>query len=188
MRAPDYVEPIIGWRAWLVVDDEGEIRLSSVVHRGVWVPRCELVAKCQRRLVCFPRVWRTKPSEHPAPTEACACGIYGVRDAEHAACYLTNDLWRYEPLRWPLLHRAIGRVSLWGSVVECKRGWRASYAYPERIYLPTQSESGETLPQLGALAAALSAYGVPVKLIDGDLSMVAALVAALKARAAAQAG
>jgi hypothetical protein len=188
MRAPDYVEPIVAWRAWLVVDDEGEIRLSSVVHGDVWVPRCELVANCQRSFLCFPRVWRKKPSEHRAPTEACACGIYGVRDAEHAAGYLISDLWRYEPLRWSLLHRAIGRVFLWGSVVECEKGWRASRAYPERIYLPTGSESGETLPQLGDLAAALSAYGVPVKLIDGDLSMVGALVVAVKARAAAQAG
>jgi len=131
---------------------------------------------------------RASGARSPRSTEACYCGIYGVRDAEHAAAYLTNDLWRDEPLRWPLLHRAIGRVSLWGSVVECKQGWRASHAYPERIYLPTRSESGEALPQLGDLAAALSAYGVPVKLIDGDLSMVGALVGALKARAAAQAG
>jgi hypothetical protein len=187
MRAPDYVEPIVAWRAWLVVDDEGEIRLSSVVHGDVWVPRCELVAHCQRSFLRLPRVWRKKPSEHRAPTEACYCGIYGVRDAEHAAAYLADALWRDGPL-WPLLHRAIGRVFLWGSVVEGEQGWRASHAYPERIYLPTQSDSGETLPQLGALAAALSAYGVPVKLIDGDLSMVGALVAAVKARAAAQAG
>jgi hypothetical protein len=188
VRAPDYIEPIIAWRAWLVVDDEGEIRLSSLVYKNVWVPRCELVASCQRRVFCFPRVWRKKPSEHPAPTEECRCGIYGARDAEHATSYLTNDLWRDEPLRWPLLHRAIGRVLLWGSVVESEKGWRASHAYPERIYLPTRSESGEALPQLGELAAALSAYGVPVKLIDGDLSMVGALVVAVKARAAAQAG
>ncbi len=140
MRAPDYVEAIIAWRAWFVVADEEEIRLSSLVYKNVWVPRCELVASCQRRVFCFPRLWRKKPSEHPAPTEECRCGIYGARDAEHAAAYLTNDLWRDEPLRWPLLHRAIGRVSLWGSVVECKQGWRASHAYPERIYLPLASQ------------------------------------------------
>jgi hypothetical protein len=186
VRAPDYVEAIIAWRAWFVVADEEEIRLSSLVYKNVWVPRCELVASCQRRVFCFPRVWRKKPSEHPAPTEECRCGIYGARDAEHATSYLTNDLWRDEPLRWPLLHRAIGRVSLWGSVVECKQGWRASHAYPERIYLPTRSESGEALPQLGDLAAALSAYGVPVKLIDSDLSSCGAFVGTLKARAAAR--
>jgi hypothetical protein len=188
VRAPDYVEPIVGWRAWLVVDDEGEIRLSSLVYKNVWVPRCELVASCQRRVFCFPRVWRKKPSEHPAPTEACYCGIYGVRDADHAAAYLASALWQDEPLRWPLLHRAIGRVFLWGSVVESEQGWRASHAYPQRIYLPKRGQLDEPPARLGELVSALSGYGVPVKLIDGDLSMVGALVAAVKARAAAQAG
>jgi hypothetical protein len=149
VRAPDYVEPIIGWRAWLVVDDEGEIRLSSVVHGDVWVPRCELVANCQRSFFCFPRVWRKKPSDHRAPTEACYCGIYGVRDAEHAAGYLINDLWRYQPLGWPLLHRAIGRVFLWGSVVESEKGWRASRAYPERIYLRRARQADRRRSQHG---------------------------------------
>lgn len=60
VKAPDYVEPIIAWRAWLVVAEEG-IRLSSVVYRNVWPPRCELEATCHRIVFAFPRIWQRKP-------------------------------------------------------------------------------------------------------------------------------
>lgn len=29
--APDYLRPHVGWRAWLVVDHEGALRLRSVI-------------------------------------------------------------------------------------------------------------------------------------------------------------
>jgi hypothetical protein len=70
-----------------------------------------------------------------------------------------------EPLGWPVLHRVIGRVSLWGSIVECEDGWRASHAYPERLYVPLRSES-DNGRDARAIAHELTAYGVPVELLD----------------------
>jgi hypothetical protein len=153
MRAPDYVEPMIGWRAWLVVDDEGEVRLSSLGRRLVWVPRCELVANCELGF------------DHLAPAEHCSCGVYAARETELAATYMAR-LGAEGGCR----HGVIGRVSLWGSVVECENGWRASHAYPERIYVPAGSEPGTVLAEASDLAAALSVYGVPVQVIDSDVS------------------
>ena len=60
-----------------------------------------------------------------------------------------------------MLYPALGRVSLWGLVVECERGWRASHAYPERILLPVRPGAGAA-EELDALTAALSVYGMPV--------------------------
>ena len=171
MNAPDYAEAIIAWRVWLVVADGEEIRLSSVVHKTVWTPRCQLEASCHRTTLSFPRLWRKKPSGHCAPAEDCRCGIYGARDLERAASYLLainparclpSDLW-LEPLHRPLLSGAIGHVSLWGSVVECEHGWRASHAYPERLYLLVRSEEEESLSPREEIAVGLSVYGVPVE-------------------------
>ena len=38
--------------------------------------------------------------------------------------------------------RVLGRVSLWGDVVECAWGWRASFAYPAQIYVPDRVSRG----------------------------------------------
>jgi hypothetical protein len=184
LKAPDYVEPISAWRAWLVVADEDEIRLSSVVYPTVWPPRSELAADCRRRVFSFPRIWQKEPSGHSAPAARCLCGIHGAREADRAAGYVANDLWRDEPLRWPILHRAIGRVALWGTVVECEDGWRASRAYPKRIYLPQQGHGDDARARPRELAAALSSYGVPVEVIDCDLTSDDGVVSALEARAA----
>lgn len=92
--------------------------------------------------------------DHLAPAERCSCGVYAVRDVHYAVGY---------PRAWNgvVLYPALGRVSLWGVVVECERGWRASHAYPERILLPVRP-GAEASEELDALTAALSVYGVPV--------------------------
>jgi hypothetical protein len=59
---------------------------------------------------------------------------------------------------------AVGRVSLWGRVVEHERGYRATRAYPFDLFLPAQHR---------ALAIPLAArYGVEV-MVDRSLSRAA---------------
>jgi hypothetical protein len=192
VNAPDYAEAIIAWRAWLVVGDGEEIRLSSLVHKTVWAPRCELEASCHRRTLSLPRLWRKKPLGHSAPAEDCRCGIYGARDVERAASYLLainparclpTNFW-LEPPHWPLLDSAIGRVSLWGSVVECEHGWRASRAYPECLYLLRRNEEEGSLSPREEVAVGLSVYGVPLEVLEGDMDTPEAVVAALRSGAA----
>jgi hypothetical protein len=57
------------------------------------------------------------------------------------------------------LGRALGEVSLWGRVIECERGFRASLAYPRRLYLPADGLHRRR----GRLVDDLEAYGVPVE-------------------------
>lgn len=160
--APDYVEPVVGWRAWLVVGERETFRLRSVVYDTLWLPRRKLVASCLHRawLLRFPP---RRPSEHSPPFARCHCGIYAAREIEKAASYL-DVLGRSEKLA---VHRVIGRVSLWGEVLECEQGWRGSRAYPAAIYVPTKGRPYRLRVRAAEeIALALTDYGVPVELLD----------------------
>jgi hypothetical protein len=103
------------------------------------------------------------------PGDECGCGIYGA-DREKA----THSYGRLALPGWAV-GRVVGRVALWGDVVECERGWRASHAYPSRLFAPVvvpfrrrRREAKTT----GQIAVALSAYGVPVEGADEALERV----------------
>lgn len=175
--APDYIEPVVGWRSWLVVREGEDFRLRSVLYDTLWLPRKELVARCLHRRVSIP--WR-KRLEHVPPARACACGIYAAREPEEAASYLDGRGWAYASA----VHRVIGTVSLWGHVVECTGGWRASRAYPKAIYVPaTRAPFWLSVEQVEDVALALSDYKVPVELLDKEASGPAALIETLTASA-----
>jgi hypothetical protein len=66
------------------------------------------------------------------------------------------------------VHRVIGRVALWGSVVDGGLGWRASRAYPTHIYVPSRRENGREV-HVRMIARGLADYGVPVEVVAGDI-------------------
>jgi hypothetical protein len=176
--APDYIEPIVGWRTWLVVPESGVLRLRSVVYDSLWAPHNELAARCLHHAMRLR--WR-KSSEHVPPARNCACGIYAAREPEEAASYLDGRSWA-DGLS---VHRVIGTVSLWGRVVECTRGWRGSRAYPKKIYVPpTRAPFWVRAERVEEIALALTDYEVPVELLDADSGDPKGFVAALDARAA----
>lgn len=164
--APDLLEAVIGWRVWRI---DARHRLRSALRDELWEPRRPLVAACE--------------VDHAAPDQRCDCGIYAVRRPEHARAYLVG---RNRP---EAVHRVLGRVALWGRVVECEQGWRAQYAYPARIWVPDCAEAGSVAPpanrgacgaEAGSVAGKacgapgafeiafeLGRYGVPVELVAG---------------------
>ena len=73
------------------------------------------------------------------------------------------------PYAWmrPLVRQAIGRVALWGEVVEGGRGWRASRAYPAEVWLPQLDIDGNDVAGVEEIALDLADYGVPVRVCDG---------------------
>jgi hypothetical protein len=58
-------------------------------------------------------------------------------------------------------------VLLWGSVVECEHGWRASRAYPAEIFVPTPRRGGATA-SADEVAHGLAEYGVPLVAIPAS--------------------
>ena len=159
--APDFIEPIVGWRLWLVVADGGYLWLESMLYPIRWSPRRALDARCvshRRCYLCDPTEVHSATS-HCAPDEACECGIYAGRSPNVLAPYLDSTY----PGRGAV-GRVLGRVRLWGKVLVCERGWRAEYGYPDAIYVPDRLADSQQYEPLD-VAAGLRDYAIPVKLL-----------------------
>jgi hypothetical protein len=127
--------------------------------------------------------------EHDAPDEGCRCGIYAASSAAQAAASVTDPVGG----RDGIVHHVIGRVSLWGTVVECQHGWRAERAYPASLAVPAPLPQAPKRHILrprrqrshfrpaAEVARALREYGVPVELVACET--LAELAARLEARA-----
>jgi len=70
---------------------------------------------------------------HDAPRAGHHCGIYAFRERADAEALL-RQLLPVGPAAGRL-PAAIGRVSLWGRVIENTGGWRAQFAYPYDLVL-----------------------------------------------------
>jgi hypothetical protein len=109
-------EPVNAWRAWALTGrrDGSHLLLRPVVGRGrPWLPRRPAEAGC-RMLGPF----------HEAPDPGCSCGLHG-----------THGLDLLRRTRCPAV---LGRVALWGRVIEHELGFRARYGYPQRLRLICQ--------------------------------------------------
>jgi len=114
-------EAIAGWRVWTLGERGDELRLMPA-GSGVdaWDPRHAVKARCG-----VSTVLRAGIGRHPAPDIRCNCGIYAARSLETFA--RPRPAWPPAPV--------VGVVSLWGTVIEHERGWRAAVAYPARLRL-----------------------------------------------------
>ena len=115
------VEPVIGWRVWnLSEGQDGPVLRPAGSGTDEWPRRRPLEARCT-----VPRVLTGRRRRHQAPDVACRCGIHASDSLDIVA------------RGWPAWPPApvIGRVALWGSIVAHERGWRARFAYPDRLRL-----------------------------------------------------
>ena len=133
--------PVTGWRAWVVTETAAGLRLASVLHDVLWPLDRPLVAECRRDDDPFAHA----VGPHPVPGGECNCGFHAARDPVDALSYARG---RDGP---NTVCRILGEVRLWGHVLETEGGWRASHAYPARLYVADP-----------ALATLLAAYGVAV--------------------------
>lgn len=111
MSIPDHISPIVAYRVW----QWDSLGLKSL-NNEQWFPGCALeanTARCRK--------------EHAAPTDGCTCGVYAARNLVHLQ---EIGYARYG------VH---GEVYLWGTVVEHQLGWRAQYAYPKSLFLPSNA-------------------------------------------------
>jgi hypothetical protein len=132
---------VVGWRVWTVRETPAGARLGSVLHDLVWLAGDPALAVCRRDEDPF----AAPIGPHPVPAAICRCGFHAARDPADVLSYLRG---RDEP---DTLCRILGEVAIWGHVIETEAGWRASMAYPVRLYV-ADSE----------IAGALFAYDVPV--------------------------
>lgn len=165
VRAPDLIEPIVGWRVWDVAYVDGRLLLGSLCFAVLWQPETAMVASCSHVVASAAGVG------HRVPDPGCNCGIHAVSSSDRALPYLSR-LFRGGPRT---VHRVIGPVALWGTAVEGTRGWRSSHAYPQALYVPAARLSARGLfhgvwrPRcpVDRIAEGLAGYGVPVSIVDG---------------------
>ena len=108
-------EPIVAWRSWALTGwpDGSHLLLRPVAGRShPWKPQTSTEARCR-----FNR-------RHQAPVLDCSCGL-------HASQTLAI-------LRRTKCPAVLGRVALWGRVIEHEAGYRARFAYPQRVRLICQ--------------------------------------------------
>ena len=146
---PDLPDAVVAWRIWRLVDVGETCRLVSAFKWAVWHPGEALVASCLTKPTALQRL-RGK-ARHHAPDSGCLCGIYG---AELSLLESGLSAWRDREVG-----RVVGEVSLWGTVIECEHGFRASLAYPRRIYVPSDGAHWEW----EKVVDDLSAYRVPIE-------------------------
>jgi hypothetical protein len=109
------VEPIMAWRAWALTGkrDGSDLLLRPVAGRSrPWRPMQAAEAACKHT------------RHHASPNLDCTCGLHG-----------THNL---EILRRTRCPAVVGRVALWGTVIEHDFGFRAQYAYPQLLTLVCQ--------------------------------------------------
>lgn len=125
-KVPDIAGWVPGWRAWGVPASGDVPILHSVTFSDlVWTPREVVEASCQRG----------KKGGHQPPEEACSCGLYAAKDLDHL---MSMNYHRYDAEARGMFH-VIGRVRLWGKVIEGTQGWRAQYGYPDHLYVPFEA-------------------------------------------------
>ena len=107
-------EPLVGWRVWRVVGDS----LRAAVWGTEWPPLARFEADCLD----------LRPAEHASPGRGCDCGVYAFKRRKDAELLAREKVDPKDVL-------ALGRVSLWGRVIETERGFRAERAYPYDLLL-----------------------------------------------------
>jgi hypothetical protein len=109
------VEPILAWRSWTLTgrrDGEGLLLRPVTAGSRAWRPREVAQATCRL-------AW-----SHEAPNADCSCGLHATRELDF--------------LRRTRCPAVLGRVALWGRVIEHEHGYRARFAYPQRLRLICQ--------------------------------------------------
>ena len=78
------------------------------------------------------------------------------------------------------VERVLGQVRLWGTVIECERGWRGEHAYPDRLFVPRRPATTSSHEFAAEIAAGLRDYGIPISLLRWEATpdVVAAVAAA----------
>ena len=146
LRAPDEIEPLVGWRYWRVES----CALTSLTRSVYWPALMRYEADC-----------RLSARHGAVPAAECHCGIYAAKDLDTLKELASPNV------RLPLV---VGKVALWGRVIPGERGFRAQYGYPKRLWLVW--ESLEPLEQPGARRIELAAaYGVPVEFCDAEWAL-----------------
>lgn len=136
---PDFVEPVIGFRAWHV-DDDGLLR--------PWTFRALPWRPGVNRAVC------ARDVRHAAPAPGCLCGLYALRDPSDRRLRFGAG-------------RAVGAIAAWGELEVHHTGFRAEQACVVALALP-ERPSAEERELLERAAERYGVPLVPAELLSAE--------------------
>jgi glycine cleavage system H protein len=145
MTAPDFFEPLIGYRAWHL-DKLGELVPWSLSGAGAWMPGVNTA-------VCH-----SQRKHHP-PAADCMCGLYALASAQDRRLHGCDD-------------QIVGAIAAWGDIELHRTGFRAEHAAvvalaepedcaPERAQLAATRYEVPLVPR-NELEFTARAFGRPV--------------------------
>lgn len=155
-RAPDLIEPVVGFRDWRVEDGQ----LASRHLPMLWTEQT-------MRAECFPIggyafASELDPETHEAPGVSCSCGIYAWHRPQGEFSIVD-------------VRGVTGIVTLWGTLQAYAEGMRAEYARVEALAVYDRwtaakkslvggiaSALGADLVELERLPEASRDYGQPI--------------------------
>lgn len=106
----------------------------------------------------------------PVPKPGCSCGFYAQPTLEGVpvSSLLPTPQGQIE---LPMIYVA-GSIRIWGKVVEAEHGWRAQFAYPERLFIvipDNRTMDNVFKPRMEMFRQGLlDGYGVPVGYCQRD--------------------
>ena len=166
---PDYIEPLVAYRAWSVSPSGA---LSALHHSAIWPERKPMEATCKDvgpdmplkvfanqapdGLACG-HAYRAamRPPVYTVPHKGCVCGIYAHKDGTGS----------YIKTAQATANRAWGEVYIWGKVLDHEHGYRAQFAYPKLI-----STNSPYAAQIEAKYGVPCVFEQPVPISEGDES------------------
>lgn len=143
-RSPDFVEPVVGFRAWRLADD-GELVPWTVTSAGGWVPGVNTAACHIARFALAMGDGPRRTPRHRPPAATCMCGLYALHDVD-------------DPRIAPGDGSALGAIVAWGDLEVHATGFRAEHACVVALALPERAGPGER----DRLERAARRYGVPL--------------------------
>lgn len=131
--------PVVAYRIWYV-PLQPILQLHSYRVITPWIPCQRLEAECRNHMscVCAGEFWTSTKREPEEPfTCSCSAGIYAWKTLDQAFEMYMDEMETLIGLDAPdpTPNRvALGKVYLWGKMIECEKGFRAQFAYPAGLY------------------------------------------------------
>lgn len=134
---PHYERMVASCPHWLKDNPPEDVRLRALAAPG------QFNQSLRSRTVAASYLTHPRYLKHPAdevpPFHGCSCGLYFVDRMEQIknapSTLYGSTLQGAKGLQEGTQAAVVGSARLWGRMIRHEHGWRAQYAYPERLFI-----------------------------------------------------
>lgn len=149
-------EIVYGYRVWAMNEHTGRLEAIGIGRKfsNIGWPTWQEIEQCRglAKAECN-RYSHLKNKRRPIPDENCSCGYHATKtipdygDLAHLAA--NNDD-----------NYVLGKIAMWGRIIEHDEGYRAEFAYPQVLYYPFHSNPNNIKSRI--IRNCASVYGCDV--------------------------